>query len=249
MTDAWREAWLSEHLGGAFREVMYKRATGALPEMESSKAAAKRVSAILREGDRLLDVGCGVGHYLRSLDAATGLAFDYTGADASPTFVEAAREAFRGRPQTRFELADIFELPFEDAAFDIVMSNNVLLHLPSVAKPLQELCRVARRRVLVRTLVGDSSFRVLKSQPGEDGKERFDARGEPEIFTYFNIYGRDYVAGILSDVPRAKSWRIEEDRDFDPASIDNRKFSHMVGDWQVSGYLLLPWCFVEIEIG
>ena len=38
------------------------------------------------------------------------------------------------------------------------------------------------------------------------------------------------------------------DRDFEAANINNKDFSHMVGDWQVSGYVLLPWQFLEIEL-
>ena len=59
MTDDenWREAWRGEASGKAYGDLFFKRATGALPEMESSKAAAKRLADMLRPGDRILDAG------------------------------------------------------------------------------------------------------------------------------------------------------------------------------------------------
>ena len=47
--------------------VYYKRAIGKFPEMETSKAMAKIIKKILINEDKILDVGCGSGHFLRSL--------------------------------------------------------------------------------------------------------------------------------------------------------------------------------------
>ena len=46
-----------------YGEVLYKRAIGLAPEMESSKATAKHLDGVLLPGSRVLDVGCGAGHY------------------------------------------------------------------------------------------------------------------------------------------------------------------------------------------
>ncbi len=66
-TDAWRQAWESEAIGKPYGDLFFDRATGKLPEMESSKAAAARITALAKSGDSLLDVGCGAGHYYRSI--------------------------------------------------------------------------------------------------------------------------------------------------------------------------------------
>ncbi len=63
--DAWRQAWESEAFGKPYGDLFFDRATGKLPEMESSKAAAARIAALAKSGDSLLDVGCGAGHYYR----------------------------------------------------------------------------------------------------------------------------------------------------------------------------------------
>ena len=92
--DDWRQAWESEEIGSAYGDLLYKRATGELPEMESSIAAANRVSRIVREKDRILDVGCGSGRYLVSLRKQINCGFEYVGADATLGYVERREKHF-----------------------------------------------------------------------------------------------------------------------------------------------------------
>src|SRR5262249_26062830 len=126
----WRESWNSLTPGGRrYGQLLYRRAVGELPEMESSKAAAKRVARKMAQGDTLLDVGCGPGHYLKSLRNVIPHPFKYVGVDASSDYLALARQAFVNDAMTTFEHGDIFSLPFQDAEFDIAMCNNVLLHL------------------------------------------------------------------------------------------------------------------------
>ena len=79
------------------------------------------------------------------------------------------------------------------------MCNNVLLHLPSIVKPIAELSRVARRFILIRTLIGDESFRIQEVFSKETWPfstvptdQEFDDSGEPTSFGYENIYSWGY---------------------------------------------------------
>ena len=47
--------------------VYYNRAIGKFPEMETSKAMAKIIKKVAKKNDKILDVGCASGHFLRSL--------------------------------------------------------------------------------------------------------------------------------------------------------------------------------------
>jgi ubiquinone/menaquinone biosynthesis C-methylase UbiE len=149
--DTWR-IWNQEDEYG---QVFYKRATGEFPEMESSKAVANLLKDIIQDSDRILDVGCGSGHYLKSLISTINCNFLYTGIDATFRYIELAKKAFSNQNNTEFMVGDIFDIPVEDNRFDVVMCNNVLLHLPSVQKPINELIRVSKRFVVIRTLIGN----------------------------------------------------------------------------------------------
>lgn len=237
-----------------YGEVMYRRAIGELPEMESSKAAAKILREHVRPGDAVLDVGAGPGHYLRSYRAAINVPFEYTGLDATPSYVALARKAFSNDPHAQFREGDIFNLSYPDQSFDIVTCNNVLLHLPNIIKPMAELLRVARRAVLIRSLVGTRSFAVREVYPAEPAE--FDDAGEPRKFFFYNIYSETYVRYLAGKNPRAKEVAVALDADFDPAAIeagaDVQKeklgVTRMVGGLQTNGYLILPWSFVRINL-
>lgn len=249
--DAWRVWDANAQYGQTFR----KRATGELPEMESSRAAARFLKPLVAANDRLLDVGCGAGHYLRSLAGILDLPFRYTGVDATAEYVELAREAWKGRPETEFRQADIFALPFEDRSFDVVICCNVLLHLPSVAVPFRELVRVARRHVVVRTLVGERSFRIQEVHRATPPGDEFDAAGEPRRWNYYNVYSKAYVEALLSALPGVTGVALQPDKDFSPERIQEAARSTgaanattMLGDWQVNGSILQPWHFVHARL-
>ena len=252
--DAWRQTWMSDQLGKPYGDVFFARATGDMPEMESSKAAARRIAAFARLDDKLLDVGCGAGHYYRSLKAHVPVSLRYTGLDATPYYVERAREAFETEADARFVLGDIFAIDFPDRAFDLVMCNNVLVHLPSIAKPISELCRVARRCVLIRTLVAAKSYVVQDVFPGTDGAD-FDDAGKPIGFHYLNIYGEPYLRHLLGAMDRVANVRIEPDREFAAANLRDTAQA-LPAAWdatdvaqgvQFTGPITLPWHWITIE--
>jgi SAM-dependent methyltransferase len=256
MTDrAWSKTWTEGAGATAYGDLFFQRATGALPEMESSKAAARRLAGLLRPGDRLLDVGCGAGHYYRSIKERVSVPLSYTGLDATPYYVERAREAYRDDAAASFVVGDVFAIDFPERSFDVVMCNNVLLHLPSIARPLSELCRVARRRLMIRTLIGAKSYVVMDVAPGEDGAD-FDVDGKPVGFHYLNIYGEPYVRRLLAAEKRVRGVTLEPDREFIAENLDDTRRA-LPGAWdatgvaggiQVSGPIMLPWQWLTIEL-
>lgn len=90
MAENWK-AWDNEKEYG---ELFYDRAVGKISEMESSKAVARHVAELATANDMILDVGCGAGHYLRSLDSILKIPFRYYGIDATQYYIELARKAF-----------------------------------------------------------------------------------------------------------------------------------------------------------
>jgi SAM-dependent methyltransferase len=99
----------------------------------------------LLPGMELLDVGCGPGSITVGLAEAVAPGL-VVGVDLQAAQIEQARAlaAERGVNNLRFEVADIFRLPFADASFDVVFANAVLLHLHDPLAALREMRRVLR---------------------------------------------------------------------------------------------------------
>lgn len=241
-----------------YGQVMYQRAVGEAQEMESSKATAHVLDGILQHGDRLLDVGCGAGHYLRTLRRSFSFPFHYTGIDATQNYVDLAKKAFADDGDSDFHVGDIERLPVDDQSYDVVTCCNVLLHLPRIAPAIAELWRCAKRTVVIRMLAGDMSFRIKQVREWEEGHDNaiFDADGEPLRFHYFNIYSKRYVESLCKALPGVASCVITDDRDFDPAAFDEKQWpekekpqdlTRMLGGMQRNGYILQPWAFIRLD--
>ena len=86
---------------------------------------------------KVLDLGCGNGISARLLNQAN---FDVVGTDISPLFLKEARSW--ENPRLRYQVCDVLELPFENDAFDVICSNELIEHLPDVETALTEMMRV-----------------------------------------------------------------------------------------------------------
>ncbi|MFF1297102.1 MULTISPECIES: class I SAM-dependent methyltransferase [unclassified Streptomyces] len=112
------------------------------PDDGPAYAAAVTVLG-LREGDRVLDAGCGTGRALPPLRAAVGPSGVVLGADLTPAMLQAAVRAGRDR-DGRLLLADVAALPLRAGSLDAVFGAGLISHLPDPSENLRELARVVR---------------------------------------------------------------------------------------------------------
>jgi SAM-dependent methyltransferase len=102
-------------------------------------------------GTTVLDVGCCFG-FLPLLAGEQYPGLRVIGADLVPATVALASRITRMQGgRARFLAADLLGLPVADEAVDTVLAIHVLEHLPAdtCGLALAQLCRVARRRVVV----------------------------------------------------------------------------------------------------
>jgi SAM-dependent methyltransferase len=126
--DANAEAWIGwarGEAGGAHADHFFWRF--GLPE----------TLALLPEPGRLtLDLGCGEGRLSRVL---AGHGHHVVGVEASPTLVDAARDA---APDIEVHVADAGDLPLDDGAADLVVASMVLMNLDDLDAAMHEVARV-----------------------------------------------------------------------------------------------------------
>ena len=99
----------------------------------------------LRGGERVLDVGCGIGADVFALAAIVGAEGHVTGVDISETLLqEATTRAAERALSVSFEVADAQDLPFSDELFDAVRAERLLMHVPDAPKAFSDMVRVLR---------------------------------------------------------------------------------------------------------
>lgn len=87
---------------------------------------------------RILDVGCGVGMYVRAFSAFSAHVY---GVDVD---LERARQAGGLVSRASVSVAPAERLPFPDATFDVVLLHEVIEHVDDDAQALAEACRVTQ---------------------------------------------------------------------------------------------------------
>jgi arsenite methyltransferase len=95
-------------------------------------------------GERVLEVGCGSGLYLREIGVAVGGTGHALGIDISEDQIRIAREHCADLTQVDVSPGDVLELPAGDQAFDASLSVQVLEYIVEIERALTELRRVTR---------------------------------------------------------------------------------------------------------
>jgi SAM-dependent methyltransferase len=85
--------------------------------------------------ERVLEVGCGPGYFSERLQRELGVTV--VALDISPRMVELAREL-----GVDARVGDVQGLPFDAGAFDAVVANWMLYHVPDLDRGLREIARV-----------------------------------------------------------------------------------------------------------
>lgn len=166
------------------------------------------------KGAQVLDIGCGTGRLLlKGVEEAEHL----TGVDLSSEMIKASKQNFflHNRAQkSSFLLADAYDLPFEDASFDVSLSTCVMFLLPEPEIGLRETVRVTKHGGTITML--NPSVNMNQQNAFMYSKEH-DIKGfeQTALLKWSNVSTRRhrYSEGQLTDILKdlgAKSVSHEE---------------------------------------
>ncbi len=97
--------------------------------------ACLEAHGLLRPGAQVLDVGCGTGLMLQSLAPYQPVGLDFS---------HLAMDFCRKRGIDRLVQADVIQLPFRDASFDLILALDMLEHVERDDLLVQQFFRVLR---------------------------------------------------------------------------------------------------------
>jgi len=146
--------------------------------------------ALLKPGEKVLDVGCGTGGVTIPAKRRVGKNGGAAGIDPAPEMIAVARKkAIRSRLEIDFRVGVIESLPYEDGTFDAVTSSLMMHHLPEhlQVKGLAEIKRVLKPggRLLIADMTHSSSSmheRIFASLTMHRGHgDQFGVEDLPEL--------------------------------------------------------------------
>ena len=135
-------------------------------ELIAKKLGLESVGAVL-------DVGAGVGHWGQRLLPLMGPDTTLEALDAEPAWQPKAEARAKERGLTdryRYHVASANALPFDDATFDMVTCQTLLMHVGDPAKVVEEMTRV---------LAPGGLF--LAAEPNNFGQIAGHLMGDPEL--------------------------------------------------------------------
>nr|WP_322625732.1 methyltransferase domain-containing protein [uncultured Flavobacterium sp.] len=129
--------------------------------------------------------------------------------------------------------ADICNLPFEDNAYDVILCNHVLEHIPDDTKAMQELYRVLKPGGMAILQIPQDLSRDVTFEDNSitDPKERARIFGQ---YDHVRVYGRDYFKKLRSIGFRV----VEEDYTKTLAPQDVERYCLAKGE-------IIPVCFKD----
>ena len=154
-------------------------------------------------GKRILDIGCGTGNWC--YQAAQYGAKSVDGFDKQEKMVELARQATSQFNTVNIQLGDIMDMPYDDNAFDIVLSTYVTCELPIEVLPkhFKELHRVLMPggKALVLNLSNPAFQTLYLTNEANDRKAIIQEKIDQTLAGIPNHPAQEQISKAFGDLP------------------------------------------------
>jgi SAM-dependent methyltransferase len=162
----------------------------------------------LEAGWRVLDLGCGVGAFLRLVAERGGVP---SGLDASDALIAFARERL---PEADLRVGEMENLPWEDRTFDLVTGFNSFFFADDMVAALREARRVAKPGAPVVIQVWGAHERCDLEAMKQVARPFFpprppDAPADPDLTAPGVLRGLAVAAGLTPEEEFDETWELE----------------------------------------
>ena len=147
-----------------YTKFMRKKAEGKVEANIETLQCKNLIKEVYETGMKVLDVGCGAGHYLYILKQIDEKLI-YIGIDQTKYSIEQAREVFEydNLELTKFINVDIQDIWGLKPVYDIVFCFNFLLHLEDYHKVLENMLSLTKKYLFIRTYLFKTTLRDKRS--------------------------------------------------------------------------------------
>ena len=163
----------------------------------------------LKDGDKVLDIGCGDGYHLHLLNNL-GLKLDLAGTDYDKEgLIKAKKNLSIGIP---LEYGDLMsKLPFKAKTFDSIVMSEVAEHLPDDIKGLKEVCRVLKKNGTLCLTVPNAHYPFLWDPINWVLEKVFGTHIQSGFFAgIWNQHERLYTRDKIRKVVKEAGFKVEK---------------------------------------
>ena len=145
----------------------------------------------IEPGMRLLEVGPGNGTYTIGAAQRVGPDGEVVAIDIQAKMIERVKKrlSLKGIQNVEASLANVYDLPFEDASFDMVTMIAVINEIPNIPKALAEFHRVLRPegRLATSEILSDPDYPLAKRLTRVIEAENFRLKSSLGNFFYYTL--------------------------------------------------------------
>ena len=98
----------------------------------------------MKLGEKILDVGCGVGFLSHEIAILTGGSGQVCGVDKNLEMIRHANKRCESLKNAEFSEANAEDLPFPEESFDAACCTQILLYVKDVAKVLSGIRKILK---------------------------------------------------------------------------------------------------------